>query len=332
MNTGVAGSLMNAGVYKDVPRRDQIFPHLPPRISLRFCMATSSTNALSAFSSPTSSTSPDWPPPDLSRMSPLLQHDLPHPRLMSRRMSSLLIPVPFPPHSLPALSSLSLPPAVDELFHTVYFVLAVSSSIRPIHVSWLSRYPTLPHFLLALSSRLPSIPPVLTTSLPLYGLPSFTALHAAPWSSLMVLHLRLLFHHFAVLLDNAMNALATAADAEHTAGTLTPPQSVLYLADILRIYGLRPLDVHGASFDNSALVAPGNNDTIVAAEEDRIHLDNTLQVRASQGWAHPPIRIILQLDGVKYARCMLPAPPGYVAQDIATKRVHSFQAFVDGLP
>ncbi|KAJ7166160.1 hypothetical protein C8R46DRAFT_1035434 [Mycena filopes] len=129
-----------------------------------------------------------------------------------------------------------------------------------------------------------------------------------------------------------MDAPAATADAEHTAGTLTDHKVLLYLAEILRVHGSRPLNMHGTTFGDDAIVSPGHSDAIIVAEKDAAYLRTTVEARELWGWPQPSVRVILQLGGVNRARCLLGPPVGQGVYDVQTKRVRSFQAFVDALP
>ncbi|KAJ7024927.1 hypothetical protein C8F04DRAFT_1130239 [Mycena alexandri] len=81
----------------------------------------------------------------------------------------------------------------------------------------------------------------------------------------------------------------------------------------------------------SVRVPPGTTDAILLVENDVIvHLPTTLQARQSFGWAEPAVRIIVRVNGVNRARCLVGVPTGVFGPDtILVRTLDEFRAVLN---
>ncbi|KAJ7745373.1 hypothetical protein B0H16DRAFT_1856369 [Mycena metata] len=127
-----------------------------------------------------------------------------------------------------------------------------------------------------------------------------------------------------------MDSLLADAEAERVASTLTDARLKHYMAEILRAQGFQPLDKHGNLMQNGAptLVAqaPAANNAFVVSEDEVVpHLETFFSARETQGWTRPSVCIIIEVDGVRRARCVLSLPVAPPAQDAETIIVRSLR-------
>ncbi|KAJ7027027.1 hypothetical protein C8F04DRAFT_1267462 [Mycena alexandri] len=131
-----------------------------------------------------------------------------------------------------------------------------------------------------------------------------------------------------------MESLLVAADNEQLAHTLTDAKLLRYLARIISENHLRPLNVYGALLEDGAetlsLPLPAANDAFVVAEDEIVLLETTLTSREILGWTRPRTCIIVQIDGVRRARCLLDLPPtagaGHAAETIRVSSLREFHS------
>ncbi|KAJ7745374.1 hypothetical protein B0H16DRAFT_977901 [Mycena metata] len=136
-----------------------------------------------------------------------------------------------------------------------------------------------------------------------------------------------------------MESVLAAAETEQLVGTLSNAKLLRYLAIILRENHLRPLDVYGTLIEDGAQTLPppqpAANDAFLVAEDEVVILEAALASREVLGWTRPGTCIILQIDGVRRARCLLDLPAaGAAGAEHATEtiRVSSVRGTVPSLP
>ncbi|KAJ7027026.1 hypothetical protein C8F04DRAFT_1267461 [Mycena alexandri] len=115
-----------------------------------------------------------------------------------------------------------------------------------------------------------------------------------------------------------MESLLASAEAERVKQ---------YMAAILRAQGFQPLDKHGDLIQDGAptliVHVPAANDAFVVSEDEVVsHLERTFSERETQGWARPSVCAIVEIDGVRRARCVLSliaAPPAQGTETILVR-------------
>ncbi|KAJ7174721.1 hypothetical protein C8R46DRAFT_1214908 [Mycena filopes] len=103
-----------------------------------------------------------------------------------------------------------------------------------------------------------------------------------------------------------MDALVARFETERTAGTITSARLLEYMATVLRTRHLLPLDTHmplDIHVSTIPVPSPGFRSALIVAEADLEWLQRNLE-----GSQMPLAHVVLQIDGVSLARCLLNLP------------------------